>query len=275
MGNCSSVSIANLTPSVELKHLWSEEIIFKARFIDDLFMIIDITDFPTNTDFQNWLTNKLAHRYLKFTFEFSPNSINFLDMKISLQIDNKLVTSLFRKPMSKHEFVHYDSNHPKHLLNSLPYSCALRIKRICSEKEDFVKEIHSLMHKFKTRNYPQLVLDNCISKLNNISRYELLRPKTKMLVQNLRVHHPEILSYYNVNADEILSSSLPSNKVFINVPFYKNVFNLGKIVKGEILRQTTKCTDPIYKTIIDSTQIKISFSLSNNLAIFIQNVQYT
>src|SRR3989442_1145811 len=102
----------------------------------------------------------LKHSFLKFTYEFSDKSVNFLDITITLNENNLISTSIFQKPMNKHEFVHYDSNHPRHLLKSLPYSCGLRVLRTCSEPETQQNELGKLMSKFRKRGYLFDILNN-------------------------------------------------------------------------------------------------------------------
>ncbi len=50
MGNCASVSIANITAGVELEGIWKEEIVFNGRFIDDLIAIADVTNVDTDNN---------------------------------------------------------------------------------------------------------------------------------------------------------------------------------------------------------------------------------
>ncbi len=65
MGNPASVSIANITVFNELIQFYKNcgpNMVIRARFVDDLFMIIDITDIP---DFNIWLKDRFFHEYLK------------------------------------------------------------------------------------------------------------------------------------------------------------------------------------------------------------------
>lgn len=55
---------------------------FKGRFIDDLLCIVDVTDF--DVEIEEWLVNPFQHCFFKFTYEFSFESINFLDFKLVL-----------------------------------------------------------------------------------------------------------------------------------------------------------------------------------------------
>ena len=84
--------------------------------------------------FLNELNTK--HPSIKFEHEISKERISFLDAKIYIK-NNKLQTKKFRKKTDRQTFLNIDSEHPKLLKNSVPYSKTLRMRRICSTKNDF------------------------------------------------------------------------------------------------------------------------------------------
>jgi hypothetical protein len=206
------------------------EIVFNKRFLDDIFLIVKINQI---NDFDAWLSEVFRHEYLKFTHEHSRSEINFLDVKVKLNCKNDIQTSLYSKPMSKHMYLHYASNHPKHLLNSLPYCQGLRIIRICSDPIDRQDELLKLMRKFHLRMYPDSVLCNTLKRLANVDRHDLLIPRKPLLISNLRIHNSEILCRYNVNAC-VINEPLCSNKIYVVVPFYKNVYKLREIIQDKL-----------------------------------------
>ena len=104
------------------------------RFIDDIFMIWTHGQ-DKLTDFTDTLNN--THPTIKFTTEQSKKSIHFLDVTISINNDNALSTDLYIKPTDTHQYLLSTSAHPKHTKQSIPYSLALRLRRICSEDETF------------------------------------------------------------------------------------------------------------------------------------------
>ena len=50
---------------------------------------------------------------IKFTYEFSEESINFLDLNVKFSC-GKLQASLYVKPTDYHKYLHFESSHPKH-----------------------------------------------------------------------------------------------------------------------------------------------------------------
>ena len=58
--------------------------------------------------------------------------MNFLDKKVIKDAQGNISTDVFQKPMDTHPYLHWTSVHPPHLKKSIPYSQALRVRRICS-----------------------------------------------------------------------------------------------------------------------------------------------
>ena len=74
------------------------------------------------------------HLSIKFEFTYSRISITFLDTKVCENENTRtLCTTINRKPSYHCNFLHHKSVHPKAMKDSIPYSQALHIKRICSD----------------------------------------------------------------------------------------------------------------------------------------------
>ena len=98
------------------------------RFIDD----VDMKWTQSDEELQNFLSraNNL-HPSIKFTHEISNTTISFLDTSNSLS-EGVLSTDLYSKPTDTNQYLLPSSCHPPHVTKSIPYSQALRIRRICS-----------------------------------------------------------------------------------------------------------------------------------------------
>ncbi len=96
--------------------------------------------------------------------DFSPSTIHFLDVNIHLDNNNKIKTSLYTKPTDNPSYLHFTSEHPRHMKTSLPYSMALRCSRICSDINDAQTEIVKLEQKFLARGYPKELVRNAPQK---------------------------------------------------------------------------------------------------------------
>ena len=132
------------------------------RYIDDIFFIWTHGEEKLKT-FLESLNN--FEPYLKFTHEFSKENIPFLDLKVKL-VDGKIKTDLYIKETDRHQYLHYSSSHPNHTKRSIVFSQGLRIKRICSEEEDFNTHIGEMKSWFQKRAYPEKVIDKELGKIS-------------------------------------------------------------------------------------------------------------
>ena len=56
-----------------------------------------------------------------------------------IQLANRRIeTDLFCKPTDKHQYLLHSSSHPFHTKRSIPYSLALRLRRICSTETSLI-----------------------------------------------------------------------------------------------------------------------------------------
>ena len=99
------------------------------------------------------------HPNLKFTFEKSKSSVNFLDASVSI-VDNKLETDLFRKPTDCHQFLHFNSADLFHNKKSTCLQLGIVYQnRPCSYPLTFQIHLENLNTWFCNRRYQQKVLD--------------------------------------------------------------------------------------------------------------------
>lgn len=267
MGNSASVMVANITVFNEVKNVFNDinEVIFYKRFLDDIFLIVESDGID---NMHGWLTSKLVHRYLKFTFEFDNHSINFLDTTVKV-INNKLQTDLFVKPMSKHLYLHATSNHPTHLKESLYYSQGLRIIRICSDFSTRTEKLLELFGKFKIRWYDDKKLYSTFTKLIYTGREQALQPKKKLLLEYLSVHNPDILTKYDLTEMQQRDTELKS-KVHVIFPFYRNIYRYSETIKKALLENMKYNVDDEWIKHVDDIDIQVVFSRVKNMKELLQ-----
>ena len=131
------------------------------RYTDDIFFLWAHGEEQTNLFLKD--LNEFSPN-LKFTYKTFQNSIDFLDLNVSLK-DGAIFTDLHIKPTDGHQFLHYKSSHSSHIKSSIPYSQALRISRLCSSENDFNAHITNLKDWFLARNYPQKIISEQIDKV--------------------------------------------------------------------------------------------------------------
>ena len=131
-----------------------------------------------------------AHPTIKFTYEISDSKMSFLDTTSTIS-DGIISTDLFCKPTDKHQYLSPSSCHPKHCTRSIPYSQALRIRRICSSDDTAAKRLGELRQHLTARGYKKSDIDKGFERASRPSRETLLQYKKKK--RNRRI--PLVLTY--------------------------------------------------------------------------------
>ena len=115
---------------------------------------------------------------IKFPYEFSETSITFLDFNVKLS-NGKLQTSLYVKPTDRHQYLHFQSSHPKHTKKSIVYSQTLRISRTCSQEEDYKNYCNQMKSWFLKSSYLKHLTDTEMKKVKFKSRERTEKSKSK------------------------------------------------------------------------------------------------
>ena len=145
------------------------------RYIDDVhFLWTDGSD--SLQQFQTYLNN--FHPTIKFTFEVSLTQVPYLDTLTQLK-NNHLETTLYCKPTDKHTYLLPSSCHPPHTFRGIPYSQALRIRRICSQPDEEESHLNALKTNLLKREYNETTINKQIAKAKRQDRSTLLTYKPK------------------------------------------------------------------------------------------------
>ena len=99
---------------------------FLRRLIDDIFFPWEYGETEL-LEFYNTLNN--FNETIKFKINYSKDSVNFLDTTTYIT-DSKIHTKLYSKPTDNQQYLHFSSCHPAHVKKAIPYSQALRYRRI-------------------------------------------------------------------------------------------------------------------------------------------------
>ena len=156
---------------------------------------------------------------------------------------HKIQTTIFRKSTDQQTYLHAQSNHPKSLKDSIPYTEALQIQTICSTPLEFNKNCDIIKKRFKERGYPENLVIKQVDKLTNIKRKQLLSTNKRTIQNRL----PVSITYnrYLPNISNIITKNLTSlqisptlQKVFDKKPMmtYKRNKNLGELIGGHTLQ---------------------------------------
>ena len=197
MGTKMAPSYANIfMDELETKMLSSFPLkpLLYLRYIDDIFIIWDhgkdaLKSFEAHVN--------SFHTSIKFTLEVSPKQVSFLDVLVQLN-DNQLSTSVYYKPTDNHMYLDFNSFHPSSLKKSIVYSQCLRLKRICSDHEDYINQTSRLSEFFFSAGYPVSIIKNGIKRAAKFRRDDLLIQKEvvpKKRIPFVTQYHPLIKKF--------------------------------------------------------------------------------
>ena len=145
---------------------------FYRRFIDDG---LGASSLPKQQllDFISFIQD--FHPAIKYTFEISSNSVTFLDIKLTLE-NGRINTSVHYKTTDSHSYLDYRSSHTTSTKDSIPYSQFLRLRRLCSNDDDFDSKAVEMSDFFRARHYPEDVINEALRKAQSTSRIQALKP---------------------------------------------------------------------------------------------------
>ena len=203
------------------------------RYLDDVFMI-----WTEGLDhlkiFVDYLNN--IHPSIKFTTNHSLTNVPFLDVMVSLH-NGTIETDLYTKPTDKHQHLLSSSCHPQHTKTAIPFSLALRLRRICSTDAKFTLRLNELRTYLLARGYGNTFLDSQFKRATNISRTEALRTNRHDSTDRLPfvvTYNPSLPRIPNILRKHfhILLSSKRCREVFKHPPIvaYRRTSNLRDIL---------------------------------------------
>jgi hypothetical protein len=150
------------------------------RYIDDVFCIWTY-GMDELQEFVIYLNTRMPT--INFTMESSKERVAFLDTTVKIA-EGKIETDLYFKKTDSHNYLLYNSSHPRTTKDSIPYSQFLRIRRICSRIEDFDKNVIILSTHFVRRGYPIELITEAAIMARRKPREELLNKKEKVTQEN-------------------------------------------------------------------------------------------
>ena len=213
------------------------------RFIDDIFMIW--TAGPEKLKvFVGYLNN--LHSTIKFTCSHSSNHIPFLGVMVSVK-DGSIETDLDIKPTDKHQYLIDWSCHPQHTKRAIPFSLALRLRRICSNPDNYKLRTNELIDYLANRGYDKTFLKTQIQRASDIIRTDALtnKPKTQTETTPLVItYNPALpkLAHIIHKHSNLFHSSDRCRNIFKNLPLvaYRRRKNISDIL---VRAQLTNSTD--------------------------------
>ena len=88
--------------------------------------------------------------------------------------DGSIETDLYTKPTDKHQYLLVSSCHPQHTKRAIPFSLALRLRRICSNPDNYKLRTNELIDYLANRGYDKTFLKIQIQQASDILQNDAL-----------------------------------------------------------------------------------------------------
>ena len=166
--------------------------------------------------------------------------------------DGLFCTSVYYKTTSAHSYLNYNSSHHHNTKSSIPYSQFLRLRRLCSDDEDFLAQASRMCDFFTARLYPPAVIRSALQRAKQVPREAALLqtpPKqTERPVVSV-LYHPHNLPVCRILKSNwhLLTDSLTVGDTFRDLPLvaFKRDLNLRDIlVRSSLKQKATPLTKP-------------------------------
>ena len=190
---------------------WEEEVQEKAekemgkkpkmwfRFVDDIWGIWK----GSKEEFEEFVKICNGHEErIKVTYDICDQEAVFLDVKVSKAEEGHVKTELYVKPTDRTRYLHKESDHPGHVKEGIAKGQFRRLRRICSEDEDFWKYGKQVEEKLTTRGYGKNQVRQQMKESFKMDRNQALRRVEKKT--DKRVNFVLTHSAYLPNVNRIL-----------------------------------------------------------------------
>ena len=191
------------------------------RFVDDTFVI---NQAELSQDLLQHINTQDSH--IQFTVEpTQQGSLPFLDTLVTIQPDNTLNTSVYRKPTHTDQYLHWDSNHHITAKQSVYNTLAHRVKTVSSTQKLLDKELSHIKTALQHCQFPTWAL--------NQWEYKFKQPSQDNNTNNTNTNNPS-------NSNNQASNS--NYKTTIVVPYIPPTQLIGSrnYAKVEGYRYTSK-----------------------------------
>lgn len=283
MGSCLSPFLAEVFMDfLENNYILTDtnkEIKFWARYVDDCFAILE-----TDEGGSEFLLDKINHIHpkIKFTLEIENDSkLNFLDLTLSRNNNNKIDFSIFRKPTQTDHAIPSSSNHaPAHKMAA--FRCYVhRLFNIPMSDSSFIQEANTIKQIAHNNGYDPEIVDTMIRKYKEKTIMTEAYNAPKPLSDSVFVI-PFLSSHLTRSISRNVKQHLPEARIV-----YKNNLSLKSILVNSKDRLETLNKSGIYRLNCDdceasyvgrtfrSLQIRLSEHLKRDTSAFGKHLSET
>ncbi|KAM4044953.1 uncharacterized protein ACNLHF_008801 [Anomaloglossus baeobatrachus] len=141
------------------------------RYTDDILVVWGGTGLELE-DFVRRLNSNDRNIFL--THQIGQRSIDFLDIRISIELGGAVSTTIFRKSTAVNSLLHATSGHPRSTVDAIPTGQFLRLRRLCSSGNAFETESSDMRERFISRGYSNRSIKRGYQRAKSSNRDQLL-----------------------------------------------------------------------------------------------------
>ena len=225
MGTRLAPSYANLFMDLfERRHVYtySKQPLLYKRYIDDIFLLWTFGPVELQK-FIDHLNSRIPS--IRFEANISESEINFLDVKVLLS-NNTISTTLYTKETDTLSYLDYSSCHPTSCKKAILYSQFLRLRRICSDLDDFTVQSKLLGLSFHKANYPDHIIQDGFNRAYKMDRDSLLNKTNRKSNSKgndklylITDYHPSYRAVLDITSDNwVMLDNSSSTRPLLQVP---------------------------------------------------------
>ena len=161
------------------------------------------------------------HPTIKFTMDYSYETINFLDVQVSKR-NSTLETDLYCKDTDRHQYLHAKSCHRYVYKKHIPFGQAIRLRRIISDETMLDERLKELQTWFANRGYNSEKVKPEIERVKNMNRADLLSKRKKEIDNRITLaltYHPALTKVYEI-LQKANRHTLKSQRLTVVLPYH-------------------------------------------------------
>ena len=241
----SDIRMYQITQQIMTQFKHANKVIFHGRYRDDGFLIFNGSDLEIQDFFQ---IGNSCHAHLKFTFEISHTSANFLDTTVykgrKFREQNKLDIRSYIKPTNDFLYLHRDSAHSNSVFKGFIKGECIRHLRNTNNKTELTGILFDFKNHLIVRGYSEQEIDPIIEETLKTDRKSALQEinskrKTKRPLVMVTKYDPSIrgikrriLKYWNDMKSDPKCNSLFATDPIIAYSKHKNIGDM--IVRAKL-----------------------------------------
>ncbi|XP_043928712.1 nuclear mitotic apparatus protein 1 [Protopterus annectens] len=247
---------------------WEKQYVFKSvynkyivkyfRFLDDIFVLWNGNK-ENIMEFLEYINQTTS--FLRFVHQVEKDEIHFLDIKLSKDKVRKCyISNVFRKEHFSNAYLHFCSDHPYQLKKNVVKGQMIRMARMISEEDDFLKEMENVEAMFIERGYPRVLITPIKQYViqERQSRYKPLLHKINNTTDDNGLNNN---NNTKINNKELCDGIDNNFSPYLTITYYKDIGWLKK----SIYEVWNMFKNMAVKTDVFKSELKLSFRRNKNI----------